>query len=562
MPSYYTPSGKPLNQTRGLAAEVRAEFQLIQAGFSLLPIPAAVVGGYANYSADTGTANAYVLTLGSAVTGYVDGLTVMFKAGAANTGAATVNINALGLKTITRSDGSVLQAGDILAGQIVQVSYSTTNGKFQLLASGAAVSALSAAASALSASNSASAASGSAIAASGSASNASTSASNAALSATVAANYAAALSGTSASAVLIGTGAKNFTASTGKQWAAGQFLTIASAANNANFMHGQVTSYDAGTGELAINVLDFDGAGTFAGWLITVAGTQGPRGLASVSSVAPKQLITAPVTQAVAGGAYALSNAAVLGADTNFVVRSGKLDDASWTRVQCTVTASATPAPYGIGTMYTLSGVAGQVSYLQSSPAATVSGAEYWFRLHLKAGSSALSKVSIYNGALSTLVAGVTINWALGMPTVTGLSGITGFMLTFLGNGVYEIRGIFTSGAGAAVLPYPDMNSVGATTEFWGVEISYTALAYIPTDATPVTRPAGVIAPQRIVLPASPNSNDAISVMSANGSAENIIDPNGQQFYGPSGPLAGPLKLDSKNAAVDLQFINGYWRLV
>lgn len=286
-----------------------------------------------------------------------------------------------------------------------------------------------------------------------------------------------------------------------------------------------------------------------------------PSNWAAVSSVSPKQLITAPVTQAVAGGAYALSNAAVMGADTNFVVRSGQLDDASWTRVQCTVTASATPAPYGIGTMYTLSRVAGGASYLRSFPAATILGAGYWFRLHLKAGSSARSTVSIYNGAVTTPAAEFAINWALGMPTVAELSGITGVMLTFLGNGVYEIRGIFTSGEGVAVLLNPG-GDVGATAEFWGVEISNTALAYIPTGATTVTRAAGVIAPQRIVLPASPNANDAISVLSANGSAENIIDPNGQQFYGPSGPLAGPLKLDSKNAAVDLQFINGYWRSI
>lgn len=37
MPAYYTPSGKPLNETRGLAAEMRAEFQRIESGFALIP---------------------------------------------------------------------------------------------------------------------------------------------------------------------------------------------------------------------------------------------------------------------------------------------------------------------------------------------------------------------------------------------------------------------------------------------------------------------------------------------------------------------------------------------
>lgn len=280
MSLFYTPSGKPLNQTKGLAAEMRAEFQLISAGFNLLPVPAAVVGGYANYSADTGAANAFVVTIGAAVAAYVDGLTILFKAANANTGAATVNVNALGVKTITRSDGSALQANDILAGQIMTASYSTTSGQFQLNATGSAASALAAANSASAASTSASGAATSATNAAGSATNAATSATNAATSATAAANYAAALSGTSATSVLIGTGAKSFTASTGKQWSAGQFLTLASAANNANFMHGQVTSYNAGTGALVMNVLDVGGAATFADWQINVAGTQGPTGAA------------------------------------------------------------------------------------------------------------------------------------------------------------------------------------------------------------------------------------------------------------------------------------------
>lgn len=280
---YYTPTGKPQAQTRGLAIEVANEFQLIQAGFNLLPAGAAIVGGYANYSADTGTANAYVVTLGSAVIAYADGLTVLFRAANANTGAATVNVNALGLKTITRANGSALQAGDILAGQIIQLSYSTTSGQFQLYASGAAASATAAAASATAASGSASAASTSAGAAATSATAAATSATNSATSATAASISAAALIGNSATAVAINTGAQSFTATTGRQWAAGQFLTIASAANNANFMHGQVTSYNAGTGALVVNVLDTGGSGTLSDWLVTVAGTQGPTGSAGTA---------------------------------------------------------------------------------------------------------------------------------------------------------------------------------------------------------------------------------------------------------------------------------------
>lgn len=91
--------------------------------------------------------------------------------------------------------------------------------------------------------------------------------------------YVAGLSGASTSSVLIGTGAKSFTVTTGKLWAAGQFITLVSAANSANYMHGTVTSYSGVSGALVANILDIGGSGTLADWNITISGTQGPIGL-------------------------------------------------------------------------------------------------------------------------------------------------------------------------------------------------------------------------------------------------------------------------------------------
>ena len=94
-------------------------------------------GGSSNYAVDTGAANAYAVSVGAvAVTSYTDGLTINFKAAFANTGASTVNVNALGLKTIGRADGTALLVGDIVAGQILAVSYNATTGKFQLGSTG------------------------------------------------------------------------------------------------------------------------------------------------------------------------------------------------------------------------------------------------------------------------------------------------------------------------------------------------------------------------------------------------------------------------------------------
>jgi len=89
-------------------------------------------------------------------------------------------------------------------------------------------------------------------------------------------NYIAGLSATSTTSLLIATGAKTFTTQASKSFAAGQFISAVSAANNANYMHGVVTSY-AGT-TLIINVLDIGGSGTLADWNINVSGSRGSIG--------------------------------------------------------------------------------------------------------------------------------------------------------------------------------------------------------------------------------------------------------------------------------------------
>jgi hypothetical protein len=116
----------------------------------------------------------------------------------------------------------------------------------------------------------------SAAAAAQSETNAAGSATAAAASATDAANQAAALSGTSTTNTLIEVASKSFTTQSGKAFDVGRFVLIASDADEANYMHGQVTAY-SGT-SLTVNVTNIGGSGTFADWKITVAGTQGSKG--------------------------------------------------------------------------------------------------------------------------------------------------------------------------------------------------------------------------------------------------------------------------------------------
>lgn len=79
------------------------------------------------YAADAVGTDSYAITLSPAPAAYVTGQTFFFKAGTANTGAATLNVNGLGAKTIKKAYNSDLVTGDILANQIVQVTYDGTN---------------------------------------------------------------------------------------------------------------------------------------------------------------------------------------------------------------------------------------------------------------------------------------------------------------------------------------------------------------------------------------------------------------------------------------------------
>lgn len=78
------------------------------------------------YAADAGANDTYAITL-TGVGAYATGQTFKFKANTANTGAATLNVNALGAKTIKKDVSSDLVTGDILANQIVTVIYDGTN---------------------------------------------------------------------------------------------------------------------------------------------------------------------------------------------------------------------------------------------------------------------------------------------------------------------------------------------------------------------------------------------------------------------------------------------------
>lgn len=83
------------------------------------------------YAADAGASDTYAVTLTPAPAAYATGMMLFVKVNTGNTGAATLNVNTLGAKTIKKFGTLDLETGDLLAGVIYQFVYDGTN--FQLL---------------------------------------------------------------------------------------------------------------------------------------------------------------------------------------------------------------------------------------------------------------------------------------------------------------------------------------------------------------------------------------------------------------------------------------------
>jgi hypothetical protein len=86
-----------------------------------------------------GSGGNYTCNLTPPITAYTAGTTYWFRAGTANTGMSTININSLGARTIKKQSGQDLAANDILAGQWVMITYDGTN--MQMLSQAATVAA-------------------------------------------------------------------------------------------------------------------------------------------------------------------------------------------------------------------------------------------------------------------------------------------------------------------------------------------------------------------------------------------------------------------------------------
>ena len=87
----------------------------------------------------SGSSNAYAITSNRTISSLVNNTIMTFGANHTNTGAATLNLNGLGAKSIKRFNGAALAAGDITSGQPVTVIYKSSPDLWYMMTAAAAL---------------------------------------------------------------------------------------------------------------------------------------------------------------------------------------------------------------------------------------------------------------------------------------------------------------------------------------------------------------------------------------------------------------------------------------
>ena len=106
---YYTHTTET-RHTLGRAASVNSERAAVEAGFDLLPSLLPLAQARVTFTTETGAADAYAIALATTITAYVAGLEVSFIVVNANTGAATLDVDGVGARSIKMADdGNVVR---------------------------------------------------------------------------------------------------------------------------------------------------------------------------------------------------------------------------------------------------------------------------------------------------------------------------------------------------------------------------------------------------------------------------------------------------------------------
>lgn len=340
---------------------------------------------------------------------------------------------------------------------------------------------------------------------------------------------------TSTTSMTIGTGSKTFTVQTGKSFVVGQFVVIASTASPSNYMLGQITAYNSGTGSITVAVGTTNGSGTLAAWTVSVSAPNGnflitdtglPRlkptlllDFANSQTVDSRITFTRATTatrfnskgllEVVASGVPRIDYDPLTGtcqgllieeARTNLNTYSEDFTNIAWTAFNLSVTGNATVAPDGTTTADKLvENIANNRHYVYQSPSVT-SGLLYTTSVFVKAAERSKMRIDAGDGQFG---AGNYVDFDLVAGTVTPAGTATG-TIKALTNGWYRLSATFTAIATASsAFTYELATTAGSSTYtgdgtsglfLWGAqtEVGAFATSYIPTTTATVARNADV----------------------------------------------------------------------
>ena len=117
------PAASIENPQREIVNTIADTGLIVPSDADLHQLAKAIQSGQLNFKHDTGVANSYAANMVPSPGPYFEGLSVIMKVGAANTGASVLNLNALGNAPIARSDGSPLLGGEMIPGSYVNLLY-------------------------------------------------------------------------------------------------------------------------------------------------------------------------------------------------------------------------------------------------------------------------------------------------------------------------------------------------------------------------------------------------------------------------------------------------------
>lgn len=277
-----------------------------------------------------------------------------------------------------------------------------------------------------------------------------------------------AITATSSTSQIIGTGTFSFQVPAQAAWAQGMFISVVSAANPSNFMTGTVVSYSGTT--LVLNSTFTSGAGTYTSWLINLSGA--PSAIGATGPTGPTG-----ATGAAAGPLAAFAQG--LKVKNNASTPSTKIDI---TALAATMVNSSGTSLLAKSVSVTIDLTTGTSTSAANGMDGEARGTSAWIYCYLISNGSVTSGLGTLTSPLSgapTLPTGYTSALYVGAMRVDS----SGNLLQTQQNGK-RAHYVVTSATNTAALPVMGNGSAGSTTSPTWVAI--TLSGFVPATASSV----------------------------------------------------------------------------